>query len=75
MTRETHLSNVTVLNASSFVQVFAFNPLSSQAAASYGGATTERLELGISDFTLIINLYYTGYTSQFTLSVFLTQNM
>ena len=67
MTRETHLSNVTVLNARSFVQVFSFNPLGGQAAAGYGGTATERLELGISDFTLIINLYYTGYTSQFTL--------
>ena len=73
--RETHLSNVTVFNARSFVQVFAFNPLSSQAAASYGGATTERLELGISDFTLLINLAIFIVKTSHQFSVFLTQNM
>merc|ERR1719510_402214 len=50
------LSNVTVLNASRLIQVFPFDPLGGETAACYGRATAERLELGISDLTVLVNL-------------------
>ena len=54
--RGTYLCNVRVFNTSSFIQVFPFHPLSGQAAAGDGGATTKRLELGVSDLAIIVNL-------------------
>ena len=69
--KRAHLSNVTVFNASSLIQVFAFNPLRGQAAARYGRTTAERLELGVSDFTLVVHLRL--FRLQF--SVFLAVSM
>ena len=51
-----YFCNFTILDPSSFFQLFALDPLTSKTAAGNSRATAKGLELGINDLAIVINL-------------------